>query len=126
MTSLWEAAHPYYCKEGNFYARGDEVHGEYDSWQDFHDDWGDADPDMNLVFRWDWKKTDPDDLDDDEEPGPDRLQVFWVLQRKAILRSTTCIVTAEDEPAVRKWLEVRATAIAAIWSPLELASRSDS
>jgi hypothetical protein len=90
---LWEIDHPYYCTEGN-------------------------DHDMNLVFRWDWKRADPDDYEDGEELPPDTLAVYWVLQRKAILRSTECVVTEADEPAVRAWLADRAKTVAAIWQPL--------
>lgn len=120
---LWETHHPYYCAEGNYYARpADGLHSAYDSWADFHAEWGDADEDMNLVFRWDWQRSDPDDLDEGEEPEPDKLLVFWVLQRKAILRSTECVVTEADEPDVRKWLTERAKTVAAIWAPIDLAA----
>lgn len=124
---LWEIDHPYYCTEGNYYVPGNrwnEVHSEYDSWQDFIADWGDLDPDLNLVFRWDWKRAAPDDYEPDDDGvirvPEDRLLVFWVLQRKAILRSTECIVTEADEPAVREWLAERAKTIAAIWEPIAL------
>lgn len=118
---LWEIGHPYYCTEGNYYVGGgrwNEVHTSYDSWADFHADWGDTDPDMNLVFRWDWKRWDASNYEESEEPAPDVLQVFWVLQRKAILRSTECVVTEADEPAVRAWLAERARTITAIWEPI--------
>lgn len=123
-THLWDALHPYYCNEGNYYVGGDrysDVHTEYASWAEFVGEWGDTDPDMNLVFRWDWKRDDGEYLEEGEEPEPDKLWVYWVLQRKAILRSTECIVTEADEPAVRQWLAERAKTIAAIWSPIELA-----
>jgi ADP-ribose pyrophosphatase YjhB (NUDIX family) len=126
---LWEPSHPYYCTQGNYFVRRDrwsEVHTSYDSWADFYADWGTLDPDMNLVFRWDWHRDDPANLDDDEEPGPDKLLVFWVLQRKAILRSTECIVTEADEPAVRAWLETQARTMRAIWEPLLPAPTDDS
>jgi hypothetical protein len=117
---LWEVDHPYYCTEGNYYARpADGLHTEYASWAEFIADWGNTDPDMNLVFRWDWKRADPQDYEPyGEEVPADTLQVFWVLQRKAILRSTECTVTEADEPAVRAWLAERATTIRAIWEPL--------
>lgn len=125
MSSLRESDHPYYCTEGNYYfspARSTgEVHTTYNSWADFIDDWGNTDPDMNLVFRWDWQKPDPSDYEPyDIGIPPETLQVFWVLQRKAILRSTECVVTPEDEPAVRAWLEDRARTVAAIWAPISL------
>lgn len=112
---LWEIDHPYYCTEGNYYKNGN--HLTYDSWADFIAEWGALDPDLNLVFRWDWKRADPDD-DGITRVPEDRLLVFWVLQRKAILRSTECTVTEADEPAVREWLTKRARTVAAIWEPI--------
>ena len=122
---LWETDHPYYCTEGNYFVPGTrwhEVHNEYDSWAEFLEEWGSADEDMNLVFRWDWKRDSGEYLEEGEEPEPDKLHVYWVLQRKAILRSTVCVVTEADEPAVRAWLAERARTIAAIWEPIGLAT----
>jgi hypothetical protein len=69
VKHLWEVGHPYYCNEGNFYERG--MHEVYDSWANFIADWGDTDPDMNLVFRWDWKRADPADYEVElDAPSP--------------------------------------------------------
>lgn len=115
---LWEIDHPYHCREGNYYKNGH--HHTYASWAEFHEEWGNVDKDLNLVFRWDWKRYDPKYLEEDEEPEPDTLFVFWVLQGKAVLCSTECIVTEEDEPAVRAWLAKRGQHLAAIWEPFNL------
>ncbi|WP_042174584.1 hypothetical protein [Streptomyces sp. NBRC 110035] len=120
---LWEIDHPYYCKEGNYYKNG--LHDTYASWTEFQEEWGDADKDMNLVFRWDWQRDDGEYLEEGEDPEPDTLLVFWVIQRKAILRSTECIVTEEDEPAVRAWLAERGQYLAAIWEPFTLAPAAE-
>lgn len=129
MTHLWEYDHPYYCNEGNFFwspARDPEyvVHNEYGSWADFIDDWGDSDPDLNLVFRWDWQRSDPSDwsyeIENDPEfelPG-DVLKLFFMLQRKAFCRSVHVNVTEDDESIVRDWLTKRAATMRAIWEPL--------
>ncbi|MFJ4974145.1 hypothetical protein ACIP6X_02140 [Streptomyces coeruleorubidus] len=126
---LWEIDHPYYCTEGNYFVPGTrwhEVHDEYDSWDEFHEEWGSTDEDMNLVFRWDWKRADPQDYEPyGEEVPADRLHIYWVLQRKAILRSTECVVTEADEPAVRAWLAERAKTITAIWAPITLADSEE-
>jgi len=118
VTHLWEIKHPYYCNEGNFYKNGPDVHTVYASWGDFFEDWGTADEDWNAVFRWDWKRADPDDYEPGDEPPADQLCVYWVLQRKAILRSTACNVTEADEPAVRAWLTTRAEHTRRLWVPL--------
>lgn len=106
---LWEADHPYYCSEGNFFRRG--MHTRYGSFDEFLESWGYLDEDMNLVFRWDWIAP-----EDPNEHG--RLLVFWVLQRKAILRSTECEVTSHDEPEVRSWLTRKARKMREVWTPL--------
>ncbi|WP_433341652.1 hypothetical protein [Streptomyces sp. CA-253872] len=122
---LWEYDHPYYCAEGNFYARPSEAHTEYPSWVGFHEEWGGLDPELNLVFRWDWQRADPSEYEPYGEPRPaDRLLVFWVLQRKAILCSTACTVTEADEAAVRAWLAERVRSIAEVWEPFALDGRA--
>ena len=126
-TPLWESDHPYYCHAGNYYVSGmnyHEVHNTFESWADFIEEWGNTDPDMNLVFRWDWSVPDPDDYEPGEDLPPEELNIYWVLQRKAILRSTYIEIRREDEPAVREWLAERAKTIAAIWAPFDLAANA--
>jgi hypothetical protein len=95
MTHLWEINHPYYCNEGNYFA-SESVESEYDSWAGFFEEEGDSDFDMNLVFRWDWRKADPDE----EHWGnkTDVLLIFWMGQRKGLYRYSTIEVT--DDSAV--------------------------
>jgi hypothetical protein len=117
---LWEYGHPYYCNEGNYLARPLEhpdCWQEYDSWREFLDEWGDSDPDLNLVFRWDWHARHleyPEDYPEETHV----LKLFLMLQRKAFNKSVEVAVTAADEPAVRDWLQGRAKTMAAIWEPL--------
>lgn len=124
VTHLWEAPHPYYASEGNYYVGGydNECHLTFDSWATFKEDGSfDADRDMNLVYRWDWDKPDPDDYPADADmPDHDTLKLFFVGQRKAIHRSEFIDVTEADEAEVRDWLTECAKTITAIWAPLEL------
>lgn len=127
---LWETYHPYYCSEGCFFhspaQHGDkwQVHTTVNSWAEFMADWGLSDPDLNLVFRWDWQRSDPDDYAYETEHDPefelpgDELQVFFYLQRKAYGHSVFVRVTEDDEPAVRKWLTSRAEHMQKVWFPL--------
>lgn len=120
---LWEYDHPYYCAEGNYLAspvRDAELDcwQKYESWQDFHDEWGSTDPDLNLIFRWDWHAWHLEYPEDHPEGEAHELSLFLMLQRKAFNKSINVAVTAEDEPAVREWLQQRAKTIAAIWEPL--------
>lgn len=118
MTHLWDANHPYYCSDTNFRTRDNTE--RWETWQDFHQTWGQSDPDMNLVFRWDWTKPDPDDYEPGEELPGDKLYVFVMLQRKGDFWAHIIDVTDDDEPAVREWLTERAKTITAIWAPITL------
>jgi hypothetical protein len=107
---LWEIDHPYYCAEGNFFKAGQ--HTRFESWADFTEEtYYSGDRDLNLVFRWDWHRSDD---------GPDELLLFFVFQRKAWLCSVGIAVTEADEPAVREFLESCARTMAATWEPLNL------
>lgn len=134
---LWEVSHPYYCSESNYYVggvprrempvippfdpereRADFVpfdHVRFDSWEDF--DWKDADPDYNLLFRWDWVVPDPDDYDEGESVPPERLELFWMLQRKGRFMVTSFPVLRSEEPEIRMWLADRFKTVLAIWEP---------
>ena len=114
---LWEVDHPYYCNQGNYYAPGNQqptMH--YESWQEFFDAEGDSDADMNLLFRFDWRKADPNG----ENWGnkTDQLSLFWIGQRKVLYRWSTIEVMDADEPAARAWLQTRLDCLLTLWEPL--------
>ena len=111
---LWEIHHPYYCSESNYYKNGVGEH--FDSWADFHGAMGSADDDLNLLFRWDWKRPDPDDYEPDEMPDHDTLWVFYMQQRKGKFVPSSVSVTEADEPAVRAWLAARWEHMRGLWS----------
>jgi len=124
---LWEIDHPYYCSEGSYWVPGTqwhEVHNEYTSWADFLEEWGSADEDYNLLFRWDWKRADPDDYKYEVEEDPDfkipgdHLELFYFMQRKARNMSVFVEVSENDEPNVREWLSGKAEHIRKLWEPL--------
>lgn len=110
MTHLWEVDHDYYCSEA-------EYHEVSDSWAEFFEEFGDADKDYNLLFRWDWVKPDPEYFEGEELPS-DVLRVFFVAQRKGYLFSRDINVTEADEPAVRSYLSNQWEHLKGLWSPL--------
>lgn len=138
MTRLWEPEHPYYCTEGNYRAnlyKNPEVLVSHDSWAEFKgyrdpelmgkgldflaEGYYTSDPDLNLLFRWDWITPDLSDYGPDEDIPNPSLLLFFVLQRKADLRTVIIRnITEADEPDIREWLTERAKTIRAIWAPI--------
>jgi hypothetical protein len=123
---LWECDHPYYGPEGNRYRSPmDNHHQLFESWEYFklEDSWYDSDLDMNLLYRWDWKRysEDQDFIDDAAalgEQASDVLQLFYVQQRRSDMYSMAIKVTDDDEPDIRAWLVDRAEHMKELWSPL--------
>lgn len=111
---LWEIDHPYYCSESNYYAGGyEQPHEHYGSWNDFVEAWGNADMDMNLLFRWDWRKADPKEQ---RWGNPkDQLLLFWMGQRKGRYMWSTVDITDADEAAVISFLRPRWEHMKALW-----------
>jgi hypothetical protein len=110
---LWDVDHPYYCNEGNFYANGTVQ--RYGSWLDFAAAEGDADLDMNLVFRWDWARR--DEAAADPYYRAETLSLFYMGQRKGLYRCAIVDVCRADEPAIRAWLAVRWAHMQTLWAP---------
>lgn len=112
---LWEIDHPYYAAEGNYFKEGQ--HTRWNSWESFRDETAfvSGDRDLNLLYRWDWRKPGHHDWD-----GPETLLLFFVIQRKGFNCSHEVTVTEADEPAIRAWLEECAQTIRAIWEPVSL------
>ena len=134
---LHDGRHPYYATEGNYFKNG--LHERFDSWAEFiTGGMYDSDPDLNLLYRWDWERRAPTcprcegdgfnggvECSRCEGYGEIRnveaahyLKLYWVLQRKAIHQSSEVRVTLQDEESVREWLTERAKTIAAIWHPI--------
>lgn len=120
MPKLWEIEHPWMCEPGDYRRPVDEAQTQHDSWAEFLDDLGMWDEDGRVVFRWDWYRYDPADL----EPGDpaEVLHVFWVGQVTAERWSDHITVTADDEPAVRAWLTARYSYLMRLWAPLGTAT----
>ncbi len=128
---LWEFEHPFYCSESEYRTPGPD-HGllEYESWGDFLEEWDESDPDMNLVFRWDWHtKAEREEAhgwehyseEEKAEHGElyDLLEIFIVYQRKGYFQPIHVRVTDEDELSVRIWLKKRSETILSFWKDLD-------
>lgn len=117
---LWEVDHPYYCNEGNYFAR-EEVGDEFKSWASFFEAYKDADMDLNLVFRWDWKEGEDcgaGTFTGDVNYRNGHLLIFWMGQRKGLYRYSKVEVCRADEPQVREFLQKRWEHLQTLWAPL--------
>lgn len=101
---LWEVDHAYYCNLGNYFSNDCGQH--YESFDAFLEDWGSADPDYNLLFRWDWRF--------DEETGH-HLEIFWIGQRKGLFMYSYVDVTPDDEQRVIEFLKPKKQHLIGLW-----------
>lgn len=117
---LWEVGHSYYCNDGNYFTN-ESVCGEYTSWASFIAEYKDADMDMNLLFRWDWREGEDWDLEPfngDINYRNGKLLIFWMGQRKGIYRCSSIEVCRADEDDVRAFLLPRWEHMKALWEPI--------
>lgn len=120
MKHLWEADHPYYCNEGNFYSN--EPGATYKSWADFLAEEGDSDLDMNLVFRFDWRESEDwgaGVFTGDVNYRNGLLLLFIMGQRKGLYRYARVEVCRADEPSIIEYLKPRWNLMKRLWEPLE-------
>lgn len=102
---LWETKHQYYCHDEGWYGKSGH---SYDSWKFFLEEMGEADLDLNLVFRWDWDKEE------------NTLKVYWLQQRRGLFQAAIIQVTQEDEEGIIAWLKPRFDHLLSLWSPLDV------
>lgn len=122
MSHLWENDHPYYCNDGNYYARGNEQpFTRYRSWAEFFESEGDSDFDMNLLFRFDWCEGAEDEggsFTGDPNYRNGVLKLYWMGQRKGLYRWTEIEVCRNDEPVVTEFLRLRWEHLMLLWEPI--------
>lgn len=115
---LWEAVHPYYCNEGNYYSNDCGSH--HKSWAEFIAEEGDANLDYNLVFRFDWREGEDwgaGEFTGDVNYRNGHLLIFFIGQRKGIYRYAKIEVCRADEPQVIEYLRPRYEYMLNIWRP---------
>jgi hypothetical protein len=80
---------------------------------------GQANEDLNLLFRWDWEPPTDDDENvvwqGDENYRDGTLKLFYMGQRKAYCSSHHVEVCRADEPAVREFLEKKWAHMQRLW-----------
>lgn len=117
---LWEAKHPYYCNEGNFYSR-ESCEAYYKTWASFVESAADEDLDLNLIFRFDWNENDGSEdptFNGDVYYRNGKLKLFYMGQRNGLYRWAIVEVCRADEPAVIEFLRPRWEHMQTLWAPL--------
>lgn len=119
-TPLWEVEHSY--------STGGDTWETLESWDQFVEEYGASDPDLNLVIRWDWLSGKPAaeylDRESEEEDGyvadltRDALIIGFALPRKGHLGRVVIQVTRDDDPRIRAWLEEKLAHFLKHWAPL--------
>lgn len=120
MPHLWEIDHPYYCNHGNYFASSRDLPTEHHrSFAEFIAANGDADKDMNLIFRWDWKEGEDHDLaafNGDVNYRNGELCIYYMGQSKGLYRWVTVEVCRADEPDVIAFLRPMWDHLRLLWA----------
>lgn len=117
---LWETKHPYYCNDANYFTDSRNDHGvtRHESWAAYLEEFAlsSTDLDLNLVFRWDWKRPEEDGYG--EFAPDDALHLYHMQQRRGAFWVHIVRVTETDEDSVREYLSAYAEHMRLLWSPL--------
>ena len=115
---LWEVEHSYAGADSNYFASFNQQDGyfrDFATWKEFTEsDSFETDMDYNLMYRWDWKKS------EESYPEEEHVKFFYVQQRRGAVSGDTILVGPEDEPAVRAYLQKYADHMRDMWAPLDL------
>ena len=76
----------------------------FSNWKSFLEEWGDADMDYNLLFRFGWEG--------------DTLKMLFAMQRRGGFTEASVQVEKADESAIRAFLEPRGRHLIENWAPL--------
>lgn len=116
MKHIWEIKHSYYCSSSNYFSN--EFPIEFESFDDFLEEWGDADTDYEHLFRWDWNLDEEDSEGNEIKPldiNRGTLELFYITQRKGIFKSIFVKVIASDENRIKCWLQKKWELVTDLW-----------
>jgi hypothetical protein len=112
MMQFLDVEHSYYCSESNYHSN--DMNGDFESWEEFLQEYGDADEDFNLLFRWDVL---PRYEDDELEDGQRILMLFFMQQRRGAFAPVTVKVNESDEPGIIEYLKPKWEHMKQLWMP---------
>ena len=108
------AEHDYYCSDSAHHNLGFET--DYKNFKDFYNEMGNSDDDMNLVFRFDIKTRDENEIVGDTSKY--FMEIFMVHQRKGrFVPFFIENVYETDFELIKEYLERKYAKIQQIWSP---------
>lgn len=101
--------HDYYCEDKKLtYDQREEFY----SWDQFYDEYNDADIDMNLIFRWDIFKN-------EKFINDYTLKLYVIRQRRGIFELITVRnIKNENVPLIIELLSRHKEKLDKIWKPL--------
>lgn len=113
--------HSYYCATNNYFDSDTPKH--WDDITDFLEEFGNADIDYNLVFRWDVKAY---DLEEGDGKYQDYYaEIFMMHQRKGLFLSHTIdTVTEKEIPMLREYLQKHWEYLKGIWEPISMSENN--
>lgn len=108
--------HDYYCSDSNY--NGLAFNTTYLTFQDFYNEMGNADDDMNLVFRFDICEKDSDEIYNDSKDSKYYMEIFIIQQRKGrFVPFMIENVYEEDFSLIKEYLQKKYNKINNLWSP---------
>jgi len=114
------AEHDYYCSDSSWFNLGFDTN--YKTFKDFHAEMGQSDDDMNLVFRFDIKEREQNEIEN--ETSKYYMEIFMVHQRKGrFVPFFIENVFEEDFELLKQYLEKKYLKIQQIWSPFSSSAK---
>ena len=108
MKRLCDYQHHSECSDTNFYAAKAKM--IYPNFEEFYQEFADADVNMNLIFRWDIRTN---------EDGSKYCQIFFIQQRKGVFLPARINNFEEaDEADLKELLKAHWKYLKDIWMPI--------
>lgn len=104
--------HDYYCSDSSWFSLGFDT--QYKTFKDFYEEMGESDDDMNLVFRFDIKEREENEITESKY----YMEIFMVHQRKGrFVPFFIENVYEEDFEKLNQYLDRKYNKIQQLWKP---------
>jgi len=109
--------HDYYASDNNYYSNDEST--QWNSFDEFYAEYIKADIDMNLIYRWDIKTRDKEEI----ESGASKyyMELFIIKQRKGIYAPQFIhSISEKDFNKIKELLQPHLDKLAKIWLPFSV------